>query len=139
MPETLNADGPTVSDYAEKVQVLQQQLKEAHLLHSQLYGTSDQDSRLLIASAYKSIASIDLSQCIPSNSYAHPNNVVSTTTLSLVCCAPDAATLTALALEDQDHRRRGGTGDNRHRGHTPKIQTHHPPTSYWALFLSLSA
>ena len=22
----------------------------------------------------------------------------------------------------------GGTGDNRHRGHTPKIQTHHPPT-----------
>ena len=53
MLETLNAatDGPTVSEYAGKVQVLQQKLEEAHLLHSQLYSTSDQDNNLLRALA----------------------------------------------------------------------------------------
>ena len=97
MLETLNAaaDGPTVSDYAEKVQVLQQQLEEAHLLHSQLYGTSDQDNKLLIASAYESIASIDPSRRIPTGTYADPNNIVNhdpvTRVLCTRCCHSDCS------------------------------------------------
>ena len=88
MLETLNAaaDGPTVSDYTEKVQVLQQQLEEAHLLHSQLYGTSDQDNKLLITSAYESIASIDLSRRIPTDTYADPNNVVNHDPVTCMLC-----------------------------------------------------
>jgi hypothetical protein len=52
------ADAPTVEDYASKVQALQAQLEEAHLLHSQLYGASQEDVKSLIASAYETIASI---------------------------------------------------------------------------------
>ena len=49
------ADGPTVEDYASKVQTLQQQLEEAHMMHSQLYGASQEDIKYLIASAHESI------------------------------------------------------------------------------------
>jgi hypothetical protein len=52
------ADAPTVEEYSTKVQALQGQLEEAHLLHSQLFGASQEDVKALIASAYETIASI---------------------------------------------------------------------------------
>ena len=55
------AEAPTVAEYASKVQTLQQQLEEAHLLHSQLYGVSDENVTRLIASAYECISSIPTS------------------------------------------------------------------------------
>ena len=52
------SDAPTVEDYAAKVQSLQGQIEEAHFLHSQLFGASQDDVKALIASAYEALASI---------------------------------------------------------------------------------
>ena len=54
------SDGPTVEDYQCKVQRLQQELEEVHLMHSQLYGAAHTDSKQLIASAHEMITDLTL-------------------------------------------------------------------------------
>jgi hypothetical protein len=61
--QTLNetADACSMDVYATRVQELQRQLEEAHLLHSQLFGSADEDNKACIASAHELISSIDFS------------------------------------------------------------------------------
>ena len=54
---------PTVDDYTTKVQKLQQELEELHLMHSQLYGAAHEDSTKLITAAHELMT--DLAQGSP--------------------------------------------------------------------------
>lgn len=53
------ADAPTVREYASKVKDIERQIEEAHLLHSTIYGASQQEQKDLLLSAHSSILELD--------------------------------------------------------------------------------
>ncbi|MAT60732.1 MAG: hypothetical protein CMH41_03595, partial [Micrococcales bacterium] len=50
------ADGPTVSDYSTKIKSIERDLEAAHLMHSQIFGLSQEANKQLIAAAYEAVA-----------------------------------------------------------------------------------
>ena len=55
------ADTPTVETYQTKVQDMKRELEEMHLLHSSLFGASQDDVKALIVTAYETVSAISCS------------------------------------------------------------------------------